>query len=81
MRLQSWQITYIVGVLLGLLVGWEVNPWLGTVFILMFVIVFEILSFIRQRGSAKPSSTENNESRPEPVANYRNHVRRILSLI
>ena len=64
MILESWQITYIVGVFLGLLVGWGFNPWLGTAFILLFVIVVEILSFNKQRRSAEASTeTKNNESR------------------
>jgi len=56
MAVESWQIIHIVGVFLGLLVGWRFNPWLGTAFILIFVTVVETLSFNKQRKTGKASA-------------------------
>jgi len=64
MAVESWQITHIIGVFLGLLVGWRFSPWLGTVFILVFVIVVEALSSNKHRRTVKASAeTKHSKSR------------------
>lgn len=45
MAIESWQIIHIIGAFLGLLVGWRLNAWLGTAFILAFVIAVEVFSW------------------------------------
>ena len=42
MKIESWQIAYLVAVLAGLLIGWKINPYLAVGFIWMIVILFEI---------------------------------------
>jgi UDP-N-acetylmuramyl pentapeptide phosphotransferase/UDP-N-acetylglucosamine-1-phosphate transferase len=62
MALESWQITYVLGVFIGLLIGLLFNPWLGAAFIWAFVIVVEVLSFNKQRRVTK-ASTEAKHSK------------------
>jgi 4-hydroxybenzoate polyprenyltransferase len=55
MAFESWQIIHVLVVLLGLLVGWMFNPWLGTAFILVLVAAIETLSFsIKKRAKIEP---------------------------
>lgn len=64
MALESWQITYVLGIFIGLLIGLLFDPWLGAAFIWAFVIVVEALSFNKQRRAAKASAeNKHRESR------------------
>jgi hypothetical protein len=49
MTLEYWQITYVLAVLIGLLIGWISDPWFGAAFIWTVVIVFETLSFQKKK--------------------------------
>jgi F0F1-type ATP synthase assembly protein I len=53
MTLEYWQITYVLAVLIGLLIGWISNPWFGAVFIWTFVIVVEVLGFQKKKRIEK----------------------------
>jgi presenilin-like A22 family membrane protease len=64
MEIESWQIVHIIGVFLGLLIGWRFGPWLGVAFILAFVIAVEVFDFERQRKTKKISGeAERHASR------------------
>ena len=49
MTLEYWQITYVLAMFVGLLIGWISNPWFGAAFIWMFVIFVEALSFQKKK--------------------------------
>jgi hypothetical protein len=53
MKFQYWQITYVLAVLSGLLIGWISNPWFGAAFIWMVVITVEALSFQKRKRVQK----------------------------
>jgi cytochrome b subunit of formate dehydrogenase len=62
MALQSWQIMYILGVIIGLLMGWRLHPWLGTAFIWVFIITFEVFIFLRRRGRERGTKAEHHRA-------------------
>jgi hypothetical protein len=41
--MEAWEITYILVVFAGLMIGWQVNIYLGMVFIWVLVILAELL--------------------------------------
>jgi uncharacterized membrane protein len=63
MRFDYWQITYVLAVLMGLLIGWISNPWFGAAFIWIVVIVVEVLSFQKKKRIEKVSAGTQNATR------------------
>jgi hypothetical protein len=63
MTLEYWQITYVLAVFIGLLIGWIANPWFGAAFIWMFVIAVEALSFQKKKRIEKVSAGTQNATR------------------
>jgi len=63
MTLEYWQITYILAVFIGLLIGWISNPWFGAAFIWIFVIVVEALSFQKKKRIEKVRAGTQGASR------------------
>lgn len=61
MKIEPWQAIYIVGVFIGLLIGWYLDPYLGAAFIWILVIVVEVLHTKRK----KPSEEETEEEKVE----------------
>lgn len=53
-----WQITYVLAVLIGLLIGWVSNPWFGAAFIWIVVITVEALVFRKRKRSKKAVETQ-----------------------
>ncbi len=62
MRIESWQITYIIGVFIGLLIGWYLNPYLGAAFIWAMIITVEVLHAWREKS---PKKREKNVEYPK----------------
>ncbi|MCS7131194.1 MAG: hypothetical protein NZ934_00460 [Hadesarchaea archaeon] len=54
MALEPWQVVYILIALVGLLIGWLLDPRLGIVFIWTLVIALEVLNYRKSRKVAKP---------------------------
>jgi cytochrome b subunit of formate dehydrogenase len=53
---------YILGVIIGLLMGWRLHPWLGTAFIWVFIITFEVFIFLRRRGRERGAKAEHHRA-------------------
>jgi F0F1-type ATP synthase assembly protein I len=53
MTFEYWQITYVLAVLIGLLIGWISDPWFGAAFIWSCVIVVEVLGFQKKKRLEK----------------------------
>jgi len=62
MTIEYWQITYVLAVLIGLLIGWISSPWFGAAFIWMVVIVVEALSFQKKKKIEKASTAVKSTS-------------------
>jgi hypothetical protein len=56
MKFEYWQITYVLAVFIGLLIGWILNPWFGAAFIWIFVIAAETLGFQKKKRIIKVSA-------------------------
>jgi len=63
MTFEYWQITYVLAVLMGLLIGWVSNPWFGAAFIWMVVIATETISFQKKKRIEKASPETQGASR------------------
>lgn len=51
--LERWQVIYLVGIVLGLLLGWKTNPWAGAFFIWAYTLGGEALQSWRRRRSTR----------------------------
>jgi hypothetical protein len=63
MTFEYWQITYVLAVLIGLLIGWISNPWFGAASIWTFVIVVEAISFQKKKRIEKVKAGTQNATR------------------
>jgi len=50
MKMEIWQAIYILIVFAGLLVGWQVDPYLAVGLIWGLIILFEVLSRLKKRA-------------------------------
>ena len=62
MTIEYWQITYVLAVLIGLLIGWISNPWFGAAFIWLVVITVEALGFQKKKKIEKASTAVKSTS-------------------
>ena len=63
MALEYWQITYVLAVCIGLLIGWISDPLFGAAFIWIFVIVVEALGFQKKKRIEKARAGTQHASR------------------
>lgn len=63
MTLDIWQITYVLAVLIGLLIGLISNPWFGAAFIWIVVIAVETLNFQKKKKIEKVKAGTQNATR------------------
>ncbi len=58
MKIEPWQAIYIVGVFIGLLIGWYLDPYLGAAFIWILVIAVEVLHTKREKPFKEEEKVE-----------------------
>ena len=55
MEVEAWQVIYIIGVFIGLLIGWCFHPYFGAAFIWIFIIAVETFHAKREKSFERRS--------------------------